>query len=1254
MKQFLIRFPLLTLFFFICHFSSKAVSALPPTLDTLTIDTVICDGAVYEWPDGSTYDYMTGANLAEKWLVDAGDSTLVKLNLTVNPIPLESTLYSACDGDTIYYNDFAFTRDTILEEWTTAANGCDSLHERRFWFAKPEFAYFTPFPETLCLDQAIEYVYGRDFISNIADRDNLIIGDSLELPDGSGASYVSNVFALTFPEASTIESADEFELCINMEHSWMHDLQIELVSPDGKEIILQEQEQIPSEVFLGEPTDGDGFGGSNVIPGTGSTYCWNTETDLGTWTEFSQMDNSEWQGDYTLPAAAYTPFQSFDILVGSPWNGEWKLQIADLWPSDNGFVFYWLLRRKSDEGGSPDGSIVTGWTSSAGTITGDTLSFTPTNASAGQQSFTFSAQDTMLGCGHEVQFTPEVIPSGLVEKDTVLCPGATLEGQVIHEAGVYEFDTSYPVCESGTLRYEVTLADAPRDTVTLSSCVAADVGLAYEYYNIPGASCDSVVVVQTTLEPSIDTVYQSAVTCNPQAVGTVLDTVTEADCSELILTTYSYQPLEYELEIMPDTCISLLANARLIWPQNPSYPLIRATWYAYDEENNELFEINDGIETDALAGTINCYVEIHAGDNCIVRDSFYVPNYGSLPPNDISYEDSIVGTTAFYSVAQVDTFEQTTYDWTFHDGSTANEEEVVFDYERPGIYPVRVDFTSLCWSDTYETNQYVPPITYVDQNTFASVTDTLLIPILFNGASQLRELNVQVNPLPDTDWELLDLLPSGKQNQNGQLTLEDSQLSWTTPSSLNFENGDTIAVLKIRCDAVDTLFFDGLQIEGIFLNTNSTPSSLLPFNRGDMYFRLSNVQGQVVTAPYHNNANAPVENVDILLEGNQPASTDDSGHYLFPGIFPGQMISLEASKADTAINGLSTEGILRLLAHINGTETITDPYQLIAADANCSAGLDTSDVFQIQDILMEEADSFSNCPSWVFVPESYAFTNPSDPYDYPEQLLVSTVPGTSQADRWLGIKKGDVIGEADYANRINEDTLFLQIPTATYQTGATVSLPFRSEGFTNRTGFQLEVQFDPSVLDFDGYTLGDLPSFQGRNIGLSGADEGRVRLNWFNLNLEPTTTADGQIVFTLQFQAVTPIDDLTDYISLNYGGPLSPEAYDEIRRPIPVVLLFDSVNSSSASEADGLLLYPNEPNPFSSQTVIPFYLPRSTEVTLSVFDIEGRKLLEHHERYTAGLHRYQLDLTPSLPSGMYNCVLTTPYGRRSQKIICTE
>jgi hypothetical protein len=91
-------------------------------------------------------------------------------------------------------------------------------------------------------------------------------------------------------------------------------------------------------------------------------------------------------------------------------------------------------------------------------------------------------------------------------------------------------------------------------------------------------------------------------------------------------------------------------------------------------------------------------------------------------------------------------------------------------------------------------------------------------------------------------------------------------------------------------------------------------------------------------------------------------------------------------------------------------------------------------------------------------------------------------------------------------------------------------------------------------------------------------------------------------------------------------------------------ITFTTVKNNSVENPGKYNLYQNYPNPFNPSTTIDFYLPRSSEVYLRIFDITGRLVYKVIEgfRLEQGLHSYRIEGFSSLglSSGIYFYRLT--------------
>ncbi len=148
------------------------------------------------------------------------------------------------------------------------------------------------------------------------------------------ASYNSQLNFIGFPDGATLTDPSLLlKVCVTMEHSWLRDLQMELITPDGAVFILHKFEgRDGGETFLGSPNESDETG--SPIPGQGMEYCW-TPTAPSTMLE-AATGNTLAPGDYKAVAP-------WSALTNATLNGTWEMRVTDLWPIDNGFLFKWSI-----------------------------------------------------------------------------------------------------------------------------------------------------------------------------------------------------------------------------------------------------------------------------------------------------------------------------------------------------------------------------------------------------------------------------------------------------------------------------------------------------------------------------------------------------------------------------------------------------------------------------------------------------------------------------------------------------------------------------------------------------------------------------------------------------------------------------------------------------------------------------------------------------------------------------------------------
>jgi gliding motility-associated-like protein len=248
------------------------------------------------------------------------------------------------------------------------------------------------------------------------------LGDPEPLPDLQGVPFTTDIEYTIFPPGSTLVNVDQLEsICVNMEHSYMGDLVIQLTCPNGQTVNLHEQGG--GGTYLGGANDTDS--GSDIQLGECWEYCWTPTATNGTWAENSEfgITPNVTQGGTPVSAALtpgiYESVQPFSQLQGCPLNGTWTFTVTDLFAIDNGSICSWSL--SFDPALYPDLTTFTpvlGTGSSDSTIwTGSGFTVDPGNpqsgvaipTAVGPNTYSVSVTDN-FGCTYSDDVTITVIP----------------------------------------------------------------------------------------------------------------------------------------------------------------------------------------------------------------------------------------------------------------------------------------------------------------------------------------------------------------------------------------------------------------------------------------------------------------------------------------------------------------------------------------------------------------------------------------------------------------------------------------------------------------------------------------------------------------------------------------------------------------------------------------------------------------------------------------------------------------------------
>lgn len=228
--------------------------------------------------------------------------------------------------------------------------------------------------DDVCQGTQVPLLVSMDSAANIivenvgsTQESSLAVDSIVFIPDGPNCTtqcYSSSVNFTAFPPGATIVNATNIlGVRLNIEHSFIGDINISLVCPNGRSAMLMPDHNGNNGYYFGlyyEP-DGSYCNAADNVQGTGWNYCW---SENSTYAQLcghcydmsnighdrsSTVDSSHvahgypGQGGFIQGQQYYTPYQSFSNLVGCPLNGLWSMQVCDTWGSDNGYIFSWEL-----------------------------------------------------------------------------------------------------------------------------------------------------------------------------------------------------------------------------------------------------------------------------------------------------------------------------------------------------------------------------------------------------------------------------------------------------------------------------------------------------------------------------------------------------------------------------------------------------------------------------------------------------------------------------------------------------------------------------------------------------------------------------------------------------------------------------------------------------------------------------------------------------------------------------------------------
>lgn len=395
-----------------------------------------------------------------------------------------------------------------------------------------------------------------------------------------------------------------------------------------------------------------------------------------------------------------------------------------------------------------------------------------------------------------------------------------------------------------------------------------------------------------------------------------------------------------------------------------------------------------------------------------------------------------------------------------------------------------------------------------------------------------------------------------------------------------------------------------------------------------------NLSGQIRTAN-----GVPVPGVALELTFGtelEMQSSDVDGAYGFSEMRFCDLSLLLPVLNDNPLNGVSTFDIIQIQKHILGVLPFTSPYQQIAADVNASGTITTVDLIRLRKVILGIDTDFGDNTSWRFVLGAYEFPEDENPLaqDFPEWLDFYSEHAADYNSGFIAIKVGDVnnsvepLLEGSAEERSSQTGLELVFDNQQLKAGVLTTVNLSLQSAKELSGWQFGLRIkNATIMD----VTGDWPSEYLANLG------SELRMSWNSPN---AMLASGELKLTI----LPGVEgELTDNIL--FDRAIAAEAYDTKGQIFGV-----SLKDQPASNL--IILGQNEPNPFRTQTQIPFTLGKEEEVTFKLISVDGSVIYTNREYLLAGNHNWIIKKeTTGEEAGVFFYQITTSAGTVTKTMV---
>jgi hypothetical protein len=359
---------------------------------------------------------------------------------------------------------------------------------------------------------------------------------------------------------------------------------------------------------------------------------------------------------------------------------------------------------------------------------------------------------------------------------------------------------------------------------------------------------------------------------------------------------------------------------------------------------------------------------------------------------------------------------------------------------------------------------------------------------------------------------------------------------------------------------------------------------------------------------------------------------------------------IKAEKTDEPLLGVTTLDISIISRHILDIDKIKTPYSIIAADVNGNGEVDGADLIYLRNFILRKTNVLP-AGAWRFVDKKYTFQNPTAPFneDFPQVVSIRNLSENQVVD-FVGIKVGDVngsyrpaslTGSSSGLSTRSNDNWILTTDDIDVEKGKNYTVKIKTNSL-KAASFQFTLAFTEGSAQVKTVEAGNVPNLSSGNFGLF---QNAITTSW-NGKADISETELFSLTFTAQQSG-----KLSAFLRLN--SQLTPaEASNTEGAVLNPQLQF--TDSKASIEKGEFALYQNRPNPTRNTTSISFNLPKESDATLVIYNLEGKVVKTVKGSYKGGFNEISVSKSDIGAAGVFYYRLETPEFSATKKMVIIE